>query len=56
MDPYLEGLTPEQCGRLGVMDTFAEGWEAGKESGKRFLKIMIITAVVGLIIGLVLIS
>ena len=39
MDPYLEGLTPEQARQLGVMDTFAEGYEAGEESGRRFINV-----------------
>ena len=51
MTPYLEGMTVDQCRLLGVMDTFAEGWEAGEESGERLVKTMWIIFVVGLIIG-----
>jgi hypothetical protein len=42
MEPYLNGLTPEQSRQLGMLDTFAEGYEAGQQEGTR----------VGLIIGI----
>jgi hypothetical protein len=57
MDPYLEGLTVEQARQLAAIDVFAEGCEAGREAGKRDLKIMATVFIVLIIFALlVLIS
>jgi hypothetical protein len=32
-EAHLKGLTPEQARRLGIMDTFAEGYEKGQKFG-----------------------
>jgi hypothetical protein len=42
MDPYLEGLNLQQVKNLAVLDTFAEGYEKGQESGRRLVKMMVI--------------
>lgn len=54
MDTHLEGLSVEQAKQRAVMDTFAEGREAGRESGQKLVKIMIVLFIVGLILALII--
>ena len=51
MDAYLEGLTVQQARRLGALDTFAEGYEAGQESRRKLGKIIAVIVISILIIA-----
>ncbi len=53
MDPYLEGLTPEQCRKLAIIDTIAEGYEAGQRAGSS-METMIAVGLILLLIAIVL--
>lgn len=33
MESYLQGLTPQQCRQLGMVDTFREEYDRGRKSG-----------------------
>lgn len=52
MDHYVEGLTPEQAGRLAVLDTVAEGYEAGHKSGRNIGKIIAAAVVAFMILAI----
>ena len=44
MEPHLSGLTPEQCRQLGVLDTFADGYEAGDRAGNPIVTMIAVGA------------
>lgn len=51
MEPYLAGLTPEQSRHLGVLDTFAEGYEAGQKSGHKLGMVIAVLVIAFIIVG-----